>query len=101
MTSRADRTIDALRTGHDELAAQVRGFTTDDLTRTSGASDWAVAQVLSHLGSGAEITLASLEGALSGEGAPQQEFNKSVWARWDALSPAEQARDFETANENL
>jgi hypothetical protein len=60
-----------------------------------------VSQVLSHLGSGAEIGLASLEGALHGTGPRDGDFNKSVWARWDAMSPVERAENFVTANEAL
>lgn len=101
MTDRADQIIDALRSGHDHLAALVRGLAADDLTRPSGAAEWDVSQVLSHLGSGAEIFLAGLEAALSGAASPDGDFNKTVWARWDAMSPAERAEGFLTANEAL
>jgi uncharacterized protein (TIGR03083 family) len=101
MTDRADQMIKALRTGHDELAALVGGFTADDLIRGSGASQWDISQVLSHLGSGAEIGLATLEAALDATDAPGQEFNQGVWARWDAMSPAERAEGFVRANETL
>jgi uncharacterized protein (TIGR03083 family) len=101
MTERADRTIDALRRGHDYLTAVVHGLATADLRRPSGAADWDVSQVLSHLGSGAEIGLATLEGALGGTGAPDGDFNKSVWARWDAMSPVERAEAFVTADDAL
>jgi uncharacterized protein (TIGR03083 family) len=101
MTDRADETIKALRSGHDDLAALVRGFAADDLARPSGASKWDISQVLSHLGSGAEINLASLNGALDGTGAPAGDFNQGVWARWDAMSREERAEGFLTANETL
>ncbi len=101
MTDRADETIKALRSGHDDLAALVRGFGADDLARPSGASKWDVSQVLSHLGSGAEINLAGLNGALDGSGNPGGEFNQGVWARWDAMTREERAEGFLTANEAL
>jgi uncharacterized protein (TIGR03083 family) len=101
MTERADETIKALRSGHDHLAARVRGFTPDDLARPSGAAKWDVSQVLSHLGSGAQISLASLEGALEGTGNRGDEFNREVWARWDAMSREERAEGFLQANETL
>ncbi|MGI3202693.1 maleylpyruvate isomerase family mycothiol-dependent enzyme [Streptomyces sp. GLT-R25] len=101
MTERADRIIDALRSGHDYLTTVVHGLAAADLDRPSGASEWTVAQVLSHLGSGAEIGLAALEGALSGTGPKDMDFNKSVWARWDAMPPAEQAEGFVASNEAL
>jgi uncharacterized protein (TIGR03083 family) len=101
MATSADRVIAALRTGHDDLAAQVSGFTTDDLARPTGASEWDVSQVLSHIGSGAEIGLATLEAAITGGPAPDGEFNKGVWARWDGASRQERAEWVIPANEAL
>jgi uncharacterized protein (TIGR03083 family) len=94
MTTLADRTIAALRTTHDDLAAQVPGLTDEQLAGASGASEWTVAQVLSHLGSGAEIGLATLETALAAGPAAEPGFNQSVWDRWNAMSPREQATNF-------
>ncbi|MEU4403171.1 maleylpyruvate isomerase family mycothiol-dependent enzyme [Streptosporangium sp. NPDC023963] len=101
MTTLADRTIAALRTTHDELAAFVRGLDAADLTRPSGCSEWSVAQVLSHLGSGAEIALATLRAAQDGEEAPGQDFNHPVWDRWNAKEPGEQAEDFLAADADI
>jgi len=94
MSTLADRSIAALRTVHDELAGVVPALTDEQLTGPSGASEWTVAQVLSHLGSGAEIALAGYRAGLAGEPAPGQAFNTSVWDRWNALSPQEQAAGF-------
>jgi uncharacterized protein (TIGR03083 family) len=91
MTTLAERTIDALRVTHDELAGVVRGLSDEDLTRPSAASEWTVAQVLSHLGSGAEITRAGYVAALEGSAPPEQGFNAEVWDRWNARGPLEQA----------
>lgn len=101
MTDRAVRTIKVLRATNDELAALVRGFADDDLARTSGSSEWDISQVLSHLGSGAEIFLAVIGGVLDGSGSPEGDFNQGVWARWDAMSRAERAESFLSANETL
>ena len=94
MTTLADRTIAALRTTHDDLAAVVPGLADEQLLATSGASEWTVAQVLSHLGSGAEIGLATLEAGLGAGPAAEPGFNESVWDRWNAMSPREQATNF-------
>ena len=51
MTSLSDRTIAALRTEHDQLAALVPTLTDDQLASLSGSAAWPVSQVLSHLGS--------------------------------------------------
>ena len=101
MSSPADVAISALRTGSDHLAAQVRSLTPAQLTGPSGAADWTVAQVLSHLGSGAEIGRAALDASLNSSSAPLGDFNRSVWARWDAMSPEDQAAGFLTANESF
>ncbi|MGH3900331.1 MAG: maleylpyruvate isomerase family mycothiol-dependent enzyme [Pseudonocardiaceae bacterium] len=101
MSDQADQTITALRTGHDELAALVTSMTPDDLARPSAATEWNISQVLSHLGSGAEIALGTLEGALEGTGNPGSEFNQSVWARWDAMTANEHAEGFLRADEAL
>jgi uncharacterized protein (TIGR03083 family) len=94
MTSLADQTIAALRNHHDELAALVPTLTHEQLTGPSGASEWTIAQVLSHLGSGSEIGLSAYKTALDGTPEPAPDFNQSVWDRWNALSPEEQASSF-------
>ena len=70
MTSTADQPISALRTGHTTLTALVQDLPPGGLTGPSGASEWTIAQVLSHLGSGAEIGLAGLQASIAGEPAP-------------------------------
>ena len=94
MTTLADRTIAVLRATHDDLAAVVPGLTDEQLAGPSGAAEWTVAQVLSHLGSGAEIGLATLQTALAAGPAAGPDFNQSVWDRWNAMSPREQADGF-------
>jgi uncharacterized protein (TIGR03083 family) len=99
--SAADATISALRSGHDDLAGVVRGLSADDLAARSVATEWDVSQVLSHLGSGAVIGLAALEASLDGKPNPGMDFNKSVWARWDAMSAQDRAAGFLESNETL
>ena len=94
MTTLADQTIAALRELHDDLAVLVPTLTEAQLTGPSGASEWTVAQVLSHLGSGAEIGLAGYKTALEGAPEPGPDFNPSVWDRWNAMSPQDQANSF-------
>ncbi len=99
--STADVVIDALHAGDDELAPVVRSLRPDQLTRPSAASEWSIAQVLSHLGSGAVITRATLTAALAGEPTPGMEANKTVWARWDAMGPDEHRAEYAEANAEL
>ena len=97
--SNADKVIAALRAGHDNLAALVSGLSDDDLARPSGAAEWDISQVLSHLGSGAQITGAGLQAALDGEPGPRPDFNHAVWDEWNAMSRRERADGFLQANE--
>src|ERR1700712_4233881 len=90
MTELVDRTIAALRANHDRLAEGVSGLTPEQLTGPSGASDWTIADVLSHLGSGAEIGWYPVQAAATGERVDAPE-NQEGWDRWDALAPADQA----------
>lgn len=96
-----DRTIDALRVVHDDLAAQATTLGVPDLQRTSGSTEWPVGQVFGHLGSAAEIALSTLRAALAGEEQPGPEFGRSVWDRWDAMGLAERAGGFVVADEAL
>jgi uncharacterized protein (TIGR03083 family) len=88
---RARRALDELRRGRDELAKQVVAFTDEDLARQSAAADWDVSQVLSHLGSAAEIGVATLEAAVAGQDPPGQETNPPIWDRWNAMSRVERS----------
>jgi uncharacterized protein (TIGR03083 family) len=101
MTSLADRAIAALGAEHAIISSTVRDLTDDQLTGPSGAAAWTVAAVLSHLGSGAVITLAGLQTALGVRQPPQDGFNQSVWDRWNAMSPAEQRAGFLVHNAAL
>lgn len=96
MSQLVDRTITALRTEHDTLAGLVRTLTDDQLALTGGAAEWTVAQVLSHLGSGAEIGRAPIVLA-TGE-TVEVEDNQTIWARWDASEPRAQAEGFLESN---
>lgn len=99
--SDADAIIAALRTGHEALATRAAALSDDELAGPSGASDWDVAQVLSHLGSGAEIGLVTLRAALGEGPALEREDMLAIWDRWNAMPRREQADSFVRANEDL
>jgi uncharacterized protein (TIGR03083 family) len=92
MTTLVDRAVAALRANHETLAALVPTLSAEQLSRPSGAREWTVAQALSHLGSGAEISRKPIATA-AGEQV-EAEDNQSIWARWNAASPADQAAGF-------
>lgn len=92
MTALVDRVIAALRTEHDALEILLPNLTDEQLTGPSGAAEWTIAQVLSHLGSGAEISRTPVARA-AGEPV-EPEDNEAIWARWDASAPIDQAAGF-------
>lgn len=102
MTVEAARSvIAALRSVHDGLVSLVGGLDETGLARTSGSSQWDVAQVLSHLGSGAQIGLAALEASVNGEPAPDMAFNQLVWDTWNARDNAAKRANFVPADTAL
>ena len=85
--------IAVLRGSHERLAGLVEPLTPEQIRARSFCADWSIAQVLSHVGSGAEIGLMMLPGAL-GEGQPAGPENfQPVWDLWNAKTPDEQAAD--------
>ena len=99
--SNADAIIAALRSGYDSLAGLVSGYSDKQLAGPTGADEWDVSQVLSHLGGGAEIAQNGLHAALECKPGPGVEFNKTVWARYDGASRRERLDWFLAANEEL
>ncbi|MEN3360318.1 MAG: hypothetical protein V7637_4300 [Mycobacteriales bacterium] len=83
----------ALRNSHDRLVANVTPLTDDQLAGRSYASEWTIAQVASHLGSGAEIFTMVLDAGRRGEPAPGIERMRPIWAVWNEKSAQRQAAD--------
>jgi uncharacterized protein (TIGR03083 family) len=90
--------IAALRQSHERLASLVHAMSEEFLSSRSYCTDWSVAQVLSHLGSGAEIALLMLNAALAGEEMDRAAAGP-IWDRWNAKTPAQQAADCLPADE--
>jgi uncharacterized protein (TIGR03083 family) len=91
--------ISVLRASHGNLADAVAALGPDSATDQSYCRDWSVAQVLSHLGSGAEISLLTLRSAI-GEGEPVgPDGFPPIWDRWNAKAPADQVADGLAADE--
>lgn len=91
-----DELLKALRGSHDQLAELARQLDEAALTAPSYCRDWDRAQVLSHLGSGAEIGLNGLRAVLTQAPEPDRE---EIWARWNALGPHEVALGFIEADD--
>jgi uncharacterized protein (TIGR03083 family) len=93
MESAPRKWIAALRNSHERLASLVRPLRPEQLREQSFCRDWSVAQVLSHLGSGAEIALLMLPAALGDAEPVSQDAFPPVWDAWNAKSPDDQAAD--------
>jgi uncharacterized protein (TIGR03083 family) len=93
--------VRAVRASHDRLAGLVAGLDADGLRAQSYDTEWSIADVLSHLGSGAEIFALYLDAAADGGEPPSREAFPQIWDTWNARSPEEQAARSVEANEAL
>ena len=93
MSDLVDQIIVSLRRHHDQLVEVVDGLDDEQLVAPSGASEWRICDVLSHLGSGSEIMLRPLAAAATGTEAPAGD-NQAIWDRWNAMTPREQAQGY-------
>jgi uncharacterized protein (TIGR03083 family) len=93
MESSPDPWISALRHSHDRLRAAVEPLSADQLEQPSYASEWTIAQVLSHLGSQAEIFGLFIDAGLTGQEPPGREAFEPIWDSWNGKDPQAQASD--------
>lgn len=93
--------IAALGHSQERLRDLVEPLQPGQLTGPSYASEWSIAQSLSHLGSQAEIFNLYLDAGLSGGETPGQESFQEVWARWNTKKPEAQVADALKADSEL
>ena len=93
--------LGSLRRSHDHVAAQVQALPPADLEARSYCPEWTIADVLSHLGSQAEIFSLFVDAGLRGGDAPDQSAFQPVWDSWNSRAPGDQAADSVTANEQF
>jgi len=91
--------ISALRHSHDRLRATVEPLGLAQLEQRSYDSEWSIAQVLSHMGSQAEIFALFLGAGLTGQDPPGNETFVPIWESWNAKDPQAQAADALRADE--
>ncbi|HTT50631.1 MAG TPA: maleylpyruvate isomerase N-terminal domain-containing protein [Streptosporangiaceae bacterium] len=99
MSSDPRTLIGVLRNSHDRLAGLVEPLGPGQLRAQSYDRDWTIAQVLSHLGSGAEIATLNLPAALGGNDEMDREAFQQVWDAWNSRTPEAQAADCLTWDE--
>jgi len=95
------RWLEVLRRSQTKVAALSGKLSGGQLRQQSYCDEWSVAQVLSHLGSGAEIFSMILNAARSGTEPPDHAGFQLVWDRWNAKSPDQQRDDFLVADAAL
>jgi uncharacterized protein (TIGR03083 family) len=99
VTSDPRALIGILRNSHNRLAALVQPLGPDQLRAQSYDTDWTIAQVLSHLGSGAEIATRNMSAALGGNGQLDRGSFQPIWDAWNNRTPEAQAADCLTWDE--
>jgi uncharacterized protein (TIGR03083 family) len=93
VTSDPQPWIAALRSSHDRLAGLVASLDAEGVRGPSYDPGWPIAQVLSHLGSQAEIFELFLDTALTGAELPAPDRFPAIWAVWDGKDPDDQVHD--------
>jgi uncharacterized protein (TIGR03083 family) len=93
METSPDAWIGALRHSHDHLRTLVEPLDPGQLEQRSYASEWSITQVLSPLGSPAEIFGLFLDAGLTGQDPPGREEFGPIWDAWNAKDPQAQASD--------
>ena len=84
--------LDALEVSVDHLSALTEPMSESQYVASAYPSEWTVADVMSHLGSGAIISKRRIDDALEDRETPPQ-FNESVWDVWNAKTPHAQVTD--------
>jgi uncharacterized protein (TIGR03083 family) len=84
--------LETLRSSVAHLGAVVERLDPADFDRQAYPSEWSIADVLSHIGSGAVILARQFDDIVGGR-ASDQDFNQSVWDEWNAKPPAAQVAD--------
>ena len=85
--------LHALRTSQQRLAGLITGLDPAELERPSYDEGWSVADVLSHLGSQAEIFTQFVDAGLAGTEPPSNDSFGPIWDAWNAKSPEAKAVD--------
>jgi uncharacterized protein (TIGR03083 family) len=92
--------LDALRTSVERLRTIVEPLDESRLTASAYPTEWTVADVLSHVGSGGVIAKARLDAALDGRDLAD-DFAQPIWDEWNAKSPEAKAADALVADRAL
>jgi uncharacterized protein (TIGR03083 family) len=92
--------LEVLDASARRLAVLVDGLTPDQLRHQAYPTEWTVADVLSHLGSGAVISKMRLEAMFDGTQVGNDDA-QPIWDEWNAKSPEDKTADFLRADRSL
>ena len=90
--SRVPELTAALWASHRRLDNATRGMTGEQLSGPSYCTEWTIAQVMSHLGSGVQAMGLCLDAGLAGTEPPGQSEIQQIWDVWNAMTPVDQAQ---------
>jgi uncharacterized protein (TIGR03083 family) len=93
--------IAALRSSHDRLVGIAAGLDAESASRMSYCTEWTIAQVYSHLGSGAEIALDALRAAVEHRDPMSRDDYPKIWDTWNNRPPMEQVTEAVRADSAL
>ena len=92
--------LDVLQASVARLRRTVESLDSVQLEMQAYPAQWTIAEVLSHLGSGAVIFRRRVEDAVGGTQTPG-DFAQGVWDAWNAKSPQAKAADALVADRSL
>lgn len=92
--------LGALGSSVERLRAVAEPLSDVQLDEPAYPADWTIADVLSHIGSGAVIMLRRLDDIVEGNTTPD-DFASGVWEIWDAKGPRAKADDALVADRDL
>ena len=95
-----EQQLRALESSVERLRAVVTALSDAQLEQQAYPTEWRIAEVMSHIGSGAVIMARRLDDGLAGKTIPD-DFAPLVWHEWNAKSPREKADDGLTADRVL
>lgn len=84
-----DNQLKALHSSVEHLRAVVERISPADLDLPAYPAEWSIADVISHIGSGAVILARHFDDVVESR-ATDESFNQSVWDEWNAQSPPTQ-----------
>jgi uncharacterized protein (TIGR03083 family) len=84
--------LDALELSVDHLRSTIDAMSEEQYVASAYPTEWTVADVMSHLGSGAIISKRNFDDSVEGRDVPPK-FNESVWDVWNAKTPHAKVTD--------